>query len=313
MVKVSVIMPVYNVEKWVEESIRSVQNGGYENIEIVVVNDASPDGSKDIVERMAIEDKRVIHIVKEVNEGSEKARQTAIDRATGDFILFVDSDDYIAAGAIAKMVESAEGCDMVYGNHYMLYEDDTTEICHFDRVTKGVDYIKEGREYYMWMRLIKRSLFCDIKPQGSQICEDRYMMLQLLPRMDRVCYINEPLYYYRYNRTSLTHNSRKKFVSEWLRHAAKVEGLIDDLDISAAKRLVLRYDNIQTIYRFLREGDKSSNEYMTLCRTLVNSILQSVPLKSVNSVKRVKQYLFLLFAWCNFVLLILFYIFVPKK
>ena len=106
---VTIALPIYNVEKYLDRCIESLVNQTYRNLEIILVNDCSPDGSAQICDKWAERDKRINVIHKEVNEGQGIARNNAIDIATGKYICFVDSDDFLDGDtAISRLVESAE-------------------------------------------------------------------------------------------------------------------------------------------------------------------------------------------------------------
>ena len=95
MEKVSVIVPVYNNEKYVETCIRSICQQTYQNLEILVINDGSTDGSRQILERMAEKDKR-IRLIHQENAGVSAARNKGIELADGEYLTFVDGDDYVS-------------------------------------------------------------------------------------------------------------------------------------------------------------------------------------------------------------------------
>ena len=106
---VTIVLPVYNVEKYLDRCIESLVNQTYDNLEIILVNDCSPDGSALICDKWAMRDERIKVIHKKVNEGQGIARNNALDIATGEYICFFDSDDYIGSNmAISTLVEAAE-------------------------------------------------------------------------------------------------------------------------------------------------------------------------------------------------------------
>lgn len=105
--KVSVVVPIYNKEKYIEKCIESIRSQTYNNIEIILVDDGSTDKSSQIVEQKALEDERVVAIHQN-NAGEGAARNTGIQTATGDYILFVDADDYIDATLLEDAVYVAE-------------------------------------------------------------------------------------------------------------------------------------------------------------------------------------------------------------
>jgi len=112
MAKVSLIVPVYNAEPWIEECMASIHAQTYKDIEIIVVNDGSTDNSSSRIDR---KDSRV-SISHTVHRGAAAARNTGIDLSTGEYIAFCDADDYLAPDAIEKMVAAMDGVDMVCGS-----------------------------------------------------------------------------------------------------------------------------------------------------------------------------------------------------
>ena len=102
MEKISVIIPVYNGEKYIERCVLSVVNQTYKNIEIMVIDDGSSDRTAEIIDDMRYEDKR-IKVVKKKNEGVSSARNCGIEKSTGDYIMFVDADDYIEKDYLMNM------------------------------------------------------------------------------------------------------------------------------------------------------------------------------------------------------------------
>lgn len=114
---VSIIVPIYNTEKYLEKCIKSLLMQSYQKLEIILVNDGSTDNSKEICEKYARNDKRIL-IVNKRNEGLELARKSGYQKATGEYIMHVDSDDYLPLNAVRILVENAEkeNADIVIGN-----------------------------------------------------------------------------------------------------------------------------------------------------------------------------------------------------
>ena len=116
--KLSVIIPVYNVEKWLARCLDSVLWQSWQNMEIICVDDASPDESAQILETYAKKDARITVLRHERNRGLFRARITGMLRATGDYIAFLDSDDYVSCDWFRPLIEKLEdeNADMVLGN-----------------------------------------------------------------------------------------------------------------------------------------------------------------------------------------------------
>ena len=110
---ISIIVPVYNSEKYIDRCLDSILNQTYKDLEIVLVNDGSNDQSLKILENYALRDTR-IKVVNQENKGVAAARNTGLDNATGDYILYVDSDDWIENNMVERMVELSANADIVF-------------------------------------------------------------------------------------------------------------------------------------------------------------------------------------------------------
>ena len=110
---ISIIVPVYNSEKYIDKCLDSILNQTYKDLEIVLVNDGSNDQSLKILEKYALRDTR-IKVVNQENKGVAAARNTGLDNATGEYILYVDSDDWIENNMVERMVELSANADIVF-------------------------------------------------------------------------------------------------------------------------------------------------------------------------------------------------------
>ena len=128
---VSVVLPIYNVEKYLPKCLDSVVGQSYENIEIICVNDGSPDNSIAVLESYAEKDSRII-IINQENTGLSGARNTGIEAATGDYIIFLDSDDWMDAEAVETAMQYAEKADTVMWGYIREFHDKSLEKKIFD-------------------------------------------------------------------------------------------------------------------------------------------------------------------------------------
>ena len=112
--KISIIVPVYNAEKWLEDCIKSVLNQTYKNVELVLVNDGSDDSSDKICKKYSLKYSNIKYILQE-NAGASVARNKGLKNATGSYIQFLDSDDYLNNDCCEKMIDKmkSENCDLV--------------------------------------------------------------------------------------------------------------------------------------------------------------------------------------------------------
>ena len=137
----SIMVPVYNVEPYLEQCITSILNQSYQNIEVILVNDGSTDRSVDICKYYASRDNRIIFINKIQNEGLVRARQSAVNIATGEYIGFVDSDDYVESDMFQSFMQYASlyDADIVVGGHKELLNETVVDIMINDHSTGFYD------------------------------------------------------------------------------------------------------------------------------------------------------------------------------
>lgn len=144
MVKVSVIIPVFNVEKFIEKTLASICNQPYSDLEIIVINDGSKDNSGEICDRLAKNDSR-IRVLHQANQGITKTRNTGMQLATGDYLCFVDSDDWISDNFIDKLVDACEReqADIAFTNHSIVnnkgvfFREDYQQLIYSEPVEKN--------------------------------------------------------------------------------------------------------------------------------------------------------------------------------
>lgn len=214
---VSVIIPVYNVEKYLARCLDSVIKQTYENLEIILVNDGSTDGSEEICRQYAALDGR-IRLFTQSNQGLSAARNAGLDHMTGEYIVFVDSDDYISL----SLVEILLGLSLEY--RVQIAACGRNIICE-EALGEGEVY--SGRkigcrlfsrdDIYAMMgkpkgdlfivvcgKLYTSRLFKTLRFEVGKINEDEFIYHKILNQADKVCYTEAPLYYYVLSSNSIT-------------------------------------------------------------------------------------------------------------
>lgn len=217
MKKISIIIIVYKVAQYLEQCLESVIRQSYENLEIILVNGHSADGSDDgctaICERYALLDKR-IKIVRTLACGAADARNRGLAAAVGDYIGFVDGDDYIEPDMYAHMVSVLEDykadiavCGRFYEYRNTTLQDEPSEEgVALMTGEEALRHVMEGKGFYLhcWDKLYKRELWQDIIFPVDSYVEDRIVVNRILSRADRVAYDSTPEYHYRERRGSLS-------------------------------------------------------------------------------------------------------------
>lgn len=219
MKMISIIVPVYNVEKYLEECLESIQHQTYTDIEVILVNDGSTDGSKEICERYCEQDSR-FHLINQANQGQSVARNNGVTASTGEFITFVDSDDVVSAKYLENLYDyMTEVIDLIECEYRVtrtvfdtLKELDNPQIVFEgnseEAVIKCCNY---GLSYSPVCRLYRRKLLEDFPFITGIIYEDVYHgvgILKFIRKMVKIDYVG---YYYReYSGSTMRREFSKK-------------------------------------------------------------------------------------------------------
>jgi len=210
--KISIIIPVYNVEKYLDRCLNGVIEQSYKNLEIILVDDGSTDSSGEICDRYAAKDSRIVVIHKE-NGGISVARNTALDICTGSLVAFVDSDDAISNDYIESLFDALNNysvdisvCGYNKQNDICFCSGDSeVEVFENSQIPEQI-YSKKNIGLIPWGKLIKRDLIGDLRFMIGRINQDDLFSLQIFERAEKIAKINRPLYYYTVNNTGVTYN-----------------------------------------------------------------------------------------------------------
>ena len=206
----SIIIPVYCVENTLDRCLESIVNQSYADFEIILVDDGSPDRSPALCDAWAQRDPR-IHVIHQENKGLSCARNAGIEKAQGDFLTFIDSDDYIEAETLAQVMAAMADNDIVEypvdgfcggPNPFLL----TFQPKVYDDME---DYWLNGRAYehaYAWNKIYRRTLFDHVRYPEGRVFEDIHTLPQLLQQARRIATTNQGLYHYCWNDKGITAN-----------------------------------------------------------------------------------------------------------
>ena len=206
---ISVIIPVYNVEAYLERCLDSVINNTYKNLEIICVNDGSPDNCQIILEKYALQDSRIKLIIQE-NRGLSAARNTGIDFASGDYFYFLDSDDWINKNAFAVLLQAAEksGADVIVGGFQRANSFDKFNSSNVYEISSDIEVFsadaainKPGRmRDSVWGSLYSKDIVEGNRfPEGIKAYgEDAFFNTLIISNTDgiRYAFVDAPLYAY---------------------------------------------------------------------------------------------------------------------
>lgn len=220
------IVPVYNVAPYLEECVNSILHQTYRNLEIFLVDDGSSDGSGEMCEHF--EDSRIV-VIHQPNQGLSAARNTAIDRAKGEYFLFVDSDDCIESDMAERMVEECIRQDVLMAvcNYRLIEEDSSVRGLneeYGDELVPGWQLLrgapKGGYFVVAWNKLYHRSLFEGVRYPVGKLHEDVFVIGELMLNCPEVAMISDVLYSYRSRGQSIMKNK------ENIRRLDAVEGYL---------------------------------------------------------------------------------------
>lgn len=215
--KISVIVPIYKVEDYLPQCIDSIINQTYNNLEIILVDDGSPDKCPQICDEYAEKDNRIKVIHKE-NGGLSSARNAGLDIATGDYIAFVDSDDYLDVSMYQSLMEVTKkyGVDVAVCDFFEL---NGKKINTKSTETQKVSIIETPNDIFshllepfptlrfeVWNKIFKKSVIGDIRFKVGQIYEDLHFDRNIILKSPKVAHIDLPFYYYRCNRPGSTNS-----------------------------------------------------------------------------------------------------------
>ena len=226
--KVSVIVPVYNVEKYLRQCLDSILQQTYQNLEILIINDGSTDGSDAICREYLEKDERITYHIKE-NSGVFDTRMIGLQEASGAYVTFVDSDDWIEKTYIEELYDKliTYHADIAAANYYLFNDAESLfyffmgEQDYYERLYTPVQLIdglyetKFNKSFALlsaWGKLYKRSLFDELRFSKDRIGEDRFLSLKAFLSSERVVYLNKGLYAYRERTGSLSHT----WTEEWI-------------------------------------------------------------------------------------------------
>lgn len=268
---ISIIVPVYNVEKYIKRCLESILAQDYFDYEVIIVNDGSDDDSENICKEF-INEKYNFYYYKKTNGGLGDARNFGLEHAKGEYICFIDSDDYIRNDYLSKLYNKAkeEDSDIVVCDYYLAYED--KEIIESGKANINEDIKKD---YLIsapnaWNKLYKRELFIknNIRYPKDLYYEDLATTPLLLLNANKISYVNEALYYYVQRSGSIMNQEKYNIknndifevlniINSYYKNHGKYELYKDEFEYIASSRLL--HDYSLRVYKY-PEGKKGIND-----------------------------------------------------
>lgn len=202
--KVSIIVPVYGVELYLEECLESLVHQTYRNLEIILVDDASPDSCPEICDRYAVMDKR-IKVIHKKNGGAGSARNVGMSNFSGEYVCFVDSDDYTALNYVERLAEGLESqdVDIVVSRYKCLYKNGSVQgsVTLEPGIYTQVEYLRQFLCDWncglLWNKIFKKEVVKGLKFEEGRRIDDEFFTYQAVMQAKRVAQIENELYIYR--------------------------------------------------------------------------------------------------------------------
>lgn len=259
---VSIIVPVYNVDKYLDKCVKSLTLQTYKDIEIFLVDDGSTDLSANMCDNWEMRDTR-IRVIHKSNEGPSSARNCGLAKAKGEYIMFVDGDDFVDMNYVKYLYEeiSTKNLDMVMCNYFYVDENgtpiDINNYCYVPPM-EHMNNIKallcfEDQKYgtffdVVWNKIYKKTLFQSIRfPEGIALVEDVYVLPKLYYISNHISIISDRLYYYVNRSNSLTRGTFTKF-DDYKFRKPMMEDRVKDYIMWGVKELILiQYIHLYTI------------------------------------------------------------------
>ncbi|WP_052467144.1 glycosyltransferase [Psychroserpens damuponensis] len=208
--KISVIVPVYNVENYLKVCIDSITNQSYTNLEIILINDGSIDKSGEICDQYAHNDSRII-VRHQENKGQSSARNIGLTLATGDYIGFVDSDDWIELDMYKTMMQIGLNhqldiieCDINVSRNGENTNFKKPGILKLENTSQAVERILKSTQFSVCTKLFKKSIIGNSRFLLNKTSEDAYFVVENIPKSNNIGYYSCPFYNYRSNPNGTT-------------------------------------------------------------------------------------------------------------
>lgn len=295
--KVSIIIPVYNVEKYLEQCVNSILAQTYKNLEIILVDDGSPDNCPQICDDFAAKDQR-IKVIHKKNGGLSSARNAGLDVATGEYVMFIDSDDFIDNNTVEELLAVKENCnaDIVCYGMYHKHNDNISII----KNTVSKNNIEIYDNFTALRRLLMRTIDCsscnklyskeiigDSRFKEGRNNEDNPFLFELYQKHANIAYTNKVYYYYRHTQGSIskTFNDRSFDI---IKNIEDIEKEIETKKLNLNKEFKFYKTNIFIIIALAIQSSNNKKKYIIQYNELLKYIKQNFGYILLNSKIKLK-------------------------
>lgn len=309
--KISVIIPVYNSEAYLRQCLDSALNQTLSDIEIICINDASDDGSLEILREYEQKDKKITVIDKKINEGANLARNAGLAIAKGEYIAFLDSDDYLDLNAYETAFKETKEKDLdilSFGwesfpteSNWDKYKSSPSQKYFENDSVDAWFYCGTGSNINIWNKLYKRSFLI-----GSGVCfksdlkcaQDYYFNMRIFPRAQKIEFVPDKIYNYRRD-SAESISSKNKGYSRMQSHLKVIECVLDDwnengFSIGFEKKILTLFVNwnMSTIKSIedIHEKSDVAERFLKLLRPIIDKTKDSIAKNISSNINLISQF-----------------------
>lgn len=282
---ISIIIPTYNSGKYLNECLKSIVNQSYKNIEIVIIDDGSTDNSVDIINNYCLNDNRIC-VYTANNSGVSSARNIGLQKAKGEYILFVDSDDYLKDDSVIEtLANNINNYDVIRFNTGILFNNKVIEnkkiVYSKNDYHSGNEFIDDVLSnevdygWYLWQYLYKKELWDKVAFPKGRIFEDTYTIYRTLLNAHNIKTLEDIIYIHRINNDSLTNNINYKTCEDMIYVISESSKYASSLSISnKTKELLLNnfsysYISLVNALNIIDKSEKSKLKALLLNNKVV--------------------------------------------
>ena len=305
---ISIVVPVYNIEKYIHKCIHSILTQSYTNLEVILVDDGSPDNCPQICDEYAAKDCR-IKVIHQKNLGVSGARNSGLKNATGEYVGFVDSDDWIHPKMYEEMLDvlikenlDVVECQIQRSNKPIEIEKPFSYTYSVENQIEAFLRVIENQDFSVWRRLYKKVVIKNLNFRLGKIYEDVYFTTDLLLKVKKLAFIHYPLYFYFTGNKSITRETHSLKTLDSIEAAVYLQQQIYDSSLKSVLfsttqkfiQQILLYN-----YKLLQLNPKLDQE--TFYRNKVRSLIKLN--YTINSKLQVQAARFIPIRLYNFLLL----------
>ena len=295
---VSIIVPIYNVQNYLEECVNSLLAQTHKEIEVILVDDESPDNCPQMCEDFAKKDSR-IKVIHKKNGGLSSARNAGLDIATGNYIMFIDSDDFVEHNMVEELlaIKAQSNADIVCGGMYR-YTNGTAEVIPstvskenieiLDNTTALKKLLLRTIDCSSCNKLYSKTFIGETRFKEGRNNEDHPFLFELYQKSCTIAYTNKAYYYYRYNQASITKTFNDRSF-DIIKNIDDLEKEIETKKLDIEKEFRLYKSYVYLIIVFLLQKNNCKEKFNSEYNKIVKYIKQNIWYILFNSDIRIKN------------------------